>query len=184
MIRIRSLTALDRDRFHELSGGYASSEKYEVEKRESYRETIIAMRLQRLERPYVKVCEPEPVDDMRYEKIIQEGLSAGAYDDERLIGIAIAEKQAWNRTLWIWEFHIDTGYRGRGIGRQLMEHMASIGRSTGCRVILCETQSTNVPAIQFYRKVGFEVGGIDLSYYTNKDASEFEVAIFMKRYLE
>jgi ribosomal protein S18 acetylase RimI-like enzyme len=36
-----------------------------------------------------------------------------------------------------------------------------------------------VPAIEFYRKVGFEIEGIDLSYY---DMTE-EVAVFMKREL-
>ena len=46
------------------------------------------------------------------------------------------------------------------------------------------TQTTNVPAIDFYRKVGFEVDGIDLSYYGNNDVEAGEVALFMKRKLE
>ena len=51
-------------------------------------------------------------------------------------------------------------------------------------LIVCETQNYNVPAIEFYRKVGFEIEGIDLSYYSNRDMTEGEVAIFMKRKLE
>ena len=49
---------------------------------------------------------------------------------------------------------------------------------------MCETQTTNVPAIDFYRSVGFEVGGIDLSYYSNDDVQAGEVALFLKRKLE
>ena len=50
-----------------------------------------------------------------------------------------------------------------------MEALAEIGKLAGCRVIVCETQNTNAPAIDFYRRVGFEIGAVDLSYYTNKD---------------
>ncbi len=42
--------------------------------------------------------------------------------------------------------------------------------------------NTLVPAIDFYRAVGFAVEGIDLSYYTNDDLNN-EVAVFMKRRL-
>ncbi|MFW9918044.1 MAG: GNAT family N-acetyltransferase [Candidatus Thorarchaeota archaeon] len=184
MIQIHPLTELIRARFHELSGGYSSSERYQVKKSETDDETIISLHLQPLEVPYEKRWPPDSENDARYEQIIQQGLSAGAYDDERLVGIAIAEAHLWNKTLWIWEFHIDQEYRGKGIGSQLMEHMTSVGRKAGCRVMVCETQNTNVPAIRFYRKVGFEVGGIDLSYYTNRDLTDFEVAVFMKRFIE
>jgi ribosomal protein S18 acetylase RimI-like enzyme len=49
-------------------------------------------------------------------------------------------------------------------------------------VMVCET-NTNVPAISFYRQVGFSMDGVDLSYYTNRDLTDGEVAIFMKRKL-
>ena len=65
-----------------------------------------------------------------------------------------------------------------------MEAMADKAKEAGMRVIVCETQNYNVPAIEFYRKVGFEIEGIDLSYYSNRDMTEGEVAIFMKRKLE
>lgn len=60
-----------------------------------------------------------------------------------------------------------------------MEAVADEAKEANLRIIVCETQNTNVPAIEFYRKVGFEIGGVDLSYY---DMIE-EVAIFMKREL-
>ncbi len=183
MIQIRPLTSLDRNRYLELSGGYWSSQKYAITKNESDGETTISMHLQTLDIPYEKRWKPDHEEVVRYERVIEQGYSAGAYDGERLVGIAIAEKQTWNRTLCIWEFHIDSECRGQGVGRQLMEYVASIGQKAGCRVMVCETQNTNVPAIRFYRKVGFEVGAIDLSYYTNKDVTDFEVAIFMKRFI-
>lgn len=59
--------------------------------------------------------------------------------------------------------------------------MIPMGYSFGA--INLETQNTNVNAIRFYRRSGFEIEGIDLSYYTNDDVEGGEVAIFMKRKL-
>ncbi len=184
MIEIRPLVKLDLTRLHEIGAGYTSSAVYQVDKSENDTQTTISLHLQELENPYKKHWLPDGVMDARYAKVIGQRFSLGAYDGNGMVGIAIAEKQVWNRTLWIWEFHIDSAYQKRGIGRQLMDQMAQDGRAAGCRVMVCETQNTNVPAIRFYRAVGFEVGAVDLSYYSNKDTTDFEVAVFMKRFIE
>ncbi|MBF8282898.1 MAG: putative GCN5-related N-acetyltransferase, partial [Anaerolineales bacterium] len=119
----------------------------------------------------------------RYVRVLKEGLSFGAYEGHQLVGIALAEPRRWNQSLWVWEFHIAESFRGQGIGRKLMDTLAGKGQAVGLRTIVCETQNTNVPAIEFYRKVGFTMEGIDLSYYTNDDMLNGEVAIFMKRRL-
>jgi ribosomal protein S18 acetylase RimI-like enzyme len=184
MIEIRPLVKLDSTRLHELGAGYTSPAVYQVAKSEDDTQTTISLHLQELENPYKKHWPPDRAMDAHYNKVIEQGLSLGAYDGNRMVGIAIAEKQAWNRTLWIWEFHIDWDYQKQGIGRELMERIAQVGREAGCRVMVCETQNTNVPAIRFYRQVGFGVGAVDLSYYSNKDTTDFEVAVFMKRFIE
>ena len=164
--------------------GYTSSAVYRVEKSENDIQTVISLNLIQLPTPYVKKWESTSEQETDYSNIVEKGLSLGVYDEDRLVGIAIAEKQEWNRTLWVWEFHIDMQYQRRGIGRQLMDRLEDIGRENGCRVMVCETQNTNVPAIRFYRSVGFKIGAIDLSYYTNRDMTDFEVAVFMKRFIE
>ena len=184
MIEIRPLTGFDSFRFRELGAGYTSSATYQVSKNENDIHTTISLNLVELQSPYVKKWESTGEQETSYSRVVEQGLSLGVYDEDRLVGIAIVEKQEWNRTLWIWEFHIDIEYRKRGLGRQLMDRLENIGKEVGCRVMVCETQNTNVPAIRFYRSVGFEVGAVDLSYYTNRDVSDFEVAVFMKRFIE
>ena len=184
MIEIRPLTGFDSVRFQELGVGYTSSAAYQVSKSENDTETVITLNLIELPTPYVKTWESTREQETNYSRIVEEGLSLGVYDEDRLVGIAIAEKQEWNRTLWVWEFHIEVEYRQRGLGRQLMDRLEKVGREAGCRVMVCETQNTNVPAIRFYRRVGFEIGAVDLSYYTNIDVTDFEVAVFMKRFIE
>ncbi|TFH01669.1 MAG: GNAT family N-acetyltransferase [Candidatus Thorarchaeota archaeon] len=184
MIEIKPLTGFDSARFRELGAGYTSTAKYQVTKSENDKITTISLNLVEFQTPYVKKWESTSEQEMDYSRIVEKGLSLGVYDEDRLVGIAIAEKQEWNRTLWIWEFHIDIEYHERGLGRQLMNRLETVGKENGCRVMVCETQNTNVPAIRFYRSVGFEVGAVDLSYYTNSDVSDFEVAVFMKRFIE
>ncbi len=79
---------------------------------------------------------------------------------------------------------MEAALRRRGIGRQLMEMLTERGRAAGMRTVVCETQNTNLPAIRFYRKLGFRFEGIDLSYYSNHDFPDGEIAIFMKKRLE
>jgi len=184
MIEIRPFTEFDSASLRELMAGYTSHAIYQIMKSEDEEDTVISMKLKNLDTPYVKHWNYSDDELDHYRKLLKEGLSISAYADSILVGMAIVEKKPWNRTLWVWEFHIHPDYHNKGIGRQMMERLVDIGQKADCRVIVCETQNTNVPAIRFYRKVGFEVGAIDLSYYTNSDMTNFEVAVFMKRYIE
>jgi ribosomal protein S18 acetylase RimI-like enzyme len=98
-----------------------------------------------------------------------------------MVGIALGEVKRWNSSLWVWELHVVKAYRGQGIGGKLVEATVQAAKQLNLRVVVCETQNTNVPAIDFYSAVGFELDGIDLSYYSNHDLETGEVALFMKR---
>ncbi len=117
------------------------------------------------------------------QQAVQAGFSLAAYDGDQMVGIAITEQRRWNRSLWVWEFHVAEAYRGRGIGTRLMQAVIETARQAGLRVVALETQSSNVPAIRFYRKCGFVIDGLDLSFYTNDDVQKDEVAVFMKNKL-
>jgi ribosomal protein S18 acetylase RimI-like enzyme len=184
MVKIIPLTYLDIDRFHQLAGGYTSPARYVVTKKEHQKKIQISLKLETLDEPYLKTWDQDVQMETHYQQILDQGLSLGAIDHGELIGLAICEKRDWNRTLWVWEFHIHPGRQGEGIGRQLMQVVFATAKRAGCRVVVCETQNTNAPAISFYRRLGFEVGGIDLSYYTNQDVEKGEVAIFMKRTID
>ena len=183
MIKINKLTQFDKGRYRELTAGYTSQEKYVVDKTETEDKTQITLTLQPLDPPYLKRFGRDDNLEEQMEEVLKQGLSLGAYDGSKLIGIAIAERREWNKSLWVWELHIDADYQGKGIGTKLMNALTRKATKAELRVMVCETQNTNVPAIQFYRKLGFEIDGIDLSYYTNNDVEEGEVAIFMKKKL-
>lgn len=181
MIEFKILTQLEADDFRRLNQGYISTAKYVVSKTETPETTAISLHLTALEQPYNKKGVTDETDVQRLQQVIPQGLSLGAFDGKQIMGLALAEAHHWNSSMWVWQFEVLEAYRRQGIGRQLMDTLAEKARQAGLRIIVCETQNTNVPAINFYRKVGFTVEGIDLSYYTNTDMDDFEVAVFMKR---
>jgi ribosomal protein S18 acetylase RimI-like enzyme len=189
MITIQPLERFDEQTFRRVSTGYTTDAHYRATKIETEGQTRISLDLVPSEPPYTKQWDLTEEDILHYREAAQAGLSLclvneSAPGGEQVAGIALAEPQRWNRSLWIWEFLIAKEYQGQGLGRRLMDAMAALAGREGFRVLVCEVQSTNVPAIRFYRRVGFEIEGIDLSYYTNSDAPDGEVALFMKRKLE
>lgn len=183
MTEIRPLTALIRTDLQRVAGGYTSSHKYAVTYAETEDQTTFSLRLVRLAKPYVKQFEYDDGTIQAYQEVFNEGYSFGAFDGELLVGLIIGEPHHWNRSLWIPEFHVAESYRNQGIGAQLMACIAQKARQAGFRMIECETQNTNVNAIRVYRKLGFHLEGIDVSYYSNQDYPDGEIAVFMKRRL-
>jgi len=180
-VEIRALASLDPRDFKRIMTGYTTTCKYQPEKTETHEQTTITLRLTTLSSPYVKIFTQPPGEMERYQQIIKQGTSLGAYENGVLVGLAIAERRNWNRSLWVWELGIDEEHRMAGVGRKLVNALTRLAENLGLRIIVCETQNTNVPAIEFYRKTGFELDGIDLSYYANNDTTIGEVAIFMKK---
>jgi ribosomal protein S18 acetylase RimI-like enzyme len=163
--------------------GYISNGKYIVEKSESVEQTIISLRRVTLEKPYEQDWLHHTDDIERYQEMLPLGFSFGAYDGEELIGVAIVEPRDWNKTMWLWELHVSDRHREQGVGKALIEKVCQAAKLKGYRVVGLEVQNTNMPAINFYRKVGFLIEAVDLSFYTNNDIEDGEVAIFMKRKL-
>ena len=183
MIEIRRLTELSSADLRRVGSGYSSDSRYVVVYAESEGCVSFELRLAPLDRPYVREWDYDERTLERYERVLAMGYSFGAYDGSLLVGLVVAEPEGWNRSLWVWEFHVAESYRKRGIGRRLMTCVAERAERAGLRTIVCETQNTNVTAINVYRKLGFRIEGIDISYYSNEDYPGSEIALFMKRRL-
>lgn len=185
MIDIRPLDRFNEDRFRPVAGGYTTSEIYRVAWSESDGQTVFNLTLEPLASPE-QFTFPFAAEDLeRYTALVPNDLCWGAYDGDNLVGVALGETHAWNSIAWVWEFHVAPAYHRQGIGRRLMAEVAARARAAGLRALVAETQNTNVPAIRFYRSVGYRLEGIDISYYTNDDMLPGRtVALFMKLRLE
>lgn len=183
MLSIQPLTQIEPSVLEQLVFGYETDEIYRVVKSETDALTTFELRLIALTQPYIKRWGKDLDTTQHWLALIQQGSSFAAFDDGECVAIAINETQNWNFSLSVQEFHVAPTHRGQGVGRLLMEAVADYARSQGLRVLVCETQSTNVPAIRFYRALGFVLDGLDLSLYSNQDYPDGEIAIYMKRYL-
>jgi len=59
------------------------------------------------------------------------------------------------RALWIENLYVAKGWRERGLGRQLIEHMLDWAESNDIKGIDLEAYQGNTPAAILYRSVGF-----------------------------
>lgn len=56
--------------------------------------------------------------------------------------------------LWLEDLFVYPDYRGRGIGRALLAHLAAIARERGCGRFEWAVLDWNAPAIRFYERMG------------------------------
>ncbi|AZA84890.1 N-acetyltransferase [Chryseobacterium lactis] len=124
---------------------------------------------------YTKVWETGSEDIDELNLLIEKGQSFGAYHKDELVGWIICEQRTWNNSFYIENILIDEKYRRQGIGIMLIKNAIKEARRLNCRVIELETQNTNYPAIQFYRRMGFNITGLNTRLYENSE----EIALFM-----
>ncbi len=85
--------------------------------------------------------------------------------------------QEWNNLVRIWQLLVEEGYRGRGVGSRLMETAIKVAKERSARMLVLETQSCNIPAIDFYLRLGFDLIGVDSVSYSNEDVERGEVRL-------
>lgn len=73
---------------------------------------------------------------------------------------------------------VDLPFRGRGVGKALMEKMHERAREKGATQCFLEVRVSNQNAIALYKKFGYESYGIRARYY-----EDGEDAVVMKRVL-
>lgn len=81
-----------------------------------------------------------------------------AFDGAKAVGIALCFRGFSSfhakPLLNIHDFAVLPDYRGKGIGKRLLEFVADYARGTGCCKLTLETQDHN-PAQKLYKSVGF-----------------------------
>ena len=124
---------------------------------------------------YSKIWETDAGELEELNNIIEKDNSFGAFTDGELQGWIIGEHRAWNNSFYIENILVNEKYRRQGIGIMLIKSAIKEARRLNCRVIELETQNTNYPAIRFYRRMGFNITGLNTRLYNNAD----EIALFM-----
>jgi len=103
-----------------------------------------------------------------------------ALDGEELCGFVEAAFSPWNGRLTISDIEVAPGWRGKGVGRALMNHAFDFARERGAAHVWLEVSNINAPAVRAYLRMGFVFCGLDTSLYDGT-RSAGEQALFMCR---
>ena len=93
----------------------------------------------------------------------KEDIQIGIFHDGKLIAGAGAGASDFQK-IYIYTLFVDEEYRGKGIGRQLMEAIENKALSLGANMIRLNTYSSQ--SLEFYVKLGYEQFG---SYENEED---------------
>ena len=105
-----------------------------------------------------------------------------AEDAGDVAGFASMRFESWNKRSILRHLYVAPEYRRRGVGRALVEAIASLSDSVGSRCLWVETQNINFPAIQFYLCLGFQLCGLDTSLYDLSNQPTEEIGLFFARF--
>jgi len=94
-------------------------------------------------------------------------------------GIISFGLQKWNNVLRIWDLYVSGEQKRKGVGTKLLNLAKKRASEINARAIVLETQTSNFPAIQFYRKNGFELNGFDKICYSNNDINTKDLRLEM-----
>lgn len=105
-----------------------------------------------------------------------------AIDNGRIVGFLATEFQFWNRRLVLWHLYVHSTARGHGVGHALMARAIARAADEKAICLWLETSNLNVPGVAWYRRQGFELGGLDTTLYAGTPAAR-EEALFFVRFL-
>jgi GNAT superfamily N-acetyltransferase len=103
------------------------------------------------------------VEKMKEEKDFFHGFVAETAD-RKIIGYAsyFFCYYTWTgKSLYLDDLYIQPGYRGRGIGSDLIHKVIDEAKANGCHKIRWQVSKWNRPAIDFYRKIGAEINDVE-----------------------
>jgi len=74
------------------------------------------------------------------------------------------------KSLYLDDLYVKKAYRGKGIGKKLLEKLFHIARENKCKRVRWQVLDWNQPAIDFYEKLGATLDGewINCDFDTNK----------------
>jgi GNAT superfamily N-acetyltransferase len=151
---------------------YKTSHYYDLRilrKSESWK---VELTLKPLEKVFEKCSESK-----LFEEHVEEPRAFAAELDGEQIGWIEVWYERWNNRMRVWEFLVREGFRRKGIGTLLMNYAVKLAKEKWARMLVLETQSCDVPAIDFYLKFGFELIGFDAAAYSNEDVAKKEVRL-------
>ena len=109
--------------------------------------------------PAVQKIYPDPSPELSDRLLVA---TAGA----EIVGYGELRFNSWNDRAEIEGLTVSGKFRSQGAGRALVQALDERARQEpSARCLWLETQNINYPAVQFYRRLGFRLCGLDETLY-------------------
>lgn len=109
-----------------------------------------------------------------------DGLMLAKTASGKLVGYQLAVKAAKSDDYWIWSLAVSPDFRGKGIGRQLIQASIASAPREVKRILL--TVAPENPARQLYESCGFTAAGFEADYF-GAGASRMVMALSLSAYM-
>jgi ribosomal protein S18 acetylase RimI-like enzyme len=100
----------------------------------------------------------DPRKDIRRKLAVRADLFLVGELDGAIVGTVMAGYDGHRG--WVNYLGVDPAVRRRGLGRALMAEAERLLRAAGCPKINLQVRTSNVEAIEFYRRIGFAVDDV------------------------
>lgn len=93
------------------------------------------------------------------------GVNRGSHNDgDRCVGLAVLQPGLF-KYMYLSDLKVSREYRGRHIGRRLMQKLKEMAVQNGYCGLYTQGQDDNPGACLFYLNCGFYTGGLDTNVY-------------------
>lgn len=172
---------LDKERWKgaALPVSYTSNHYYGISIRKTADGFEIPIKKTPFETPFTHVPEDGDFPDKLFEDWWEDARAFGIVRDGALLAAIEVCPEDWSNRLLITELFVGQELRGRGYGKKLIDLAKKMTVEGKYRVLMLETQTSNVNAVDFYLHQGFTLIGFDSCCYTNHDLERKEVRLNM-----
>ncbi len=157
--------------------GYTTNQYYDVNVDKTQAGYLISIEKKDLIDPITHSPDEYDYPDKLYADHWEHAYAWGVLVNDELIAAIETEQEVWSNRLRITELWVSEQYQKQGIGHALIEIAKEQARRERRRVVILETQSCNVNAIDFYQHEGFSLIGMDTCCYKNNDLQRKEVRL-------
>ena len=162
-----------------LPVSYTSEYYYDISVDKTTEGFIIPIQKKKFDKLFTHVPEDGEYPDRLFEDWWEKAEAFGIVENGKLLAAIEVNPEEWSNRLLITELFVDEKIRGQGYGKKLIDLAKEITVKRGYRVLMLETQSSNVNAVDFYLHQGFILIGFDSCCYTNNDLQRKEVRFNM-----
>ncbi len=171
-MNIRNATTNDLDGIDEIDSVIESTEYLHIEKSGDG----AAMSFQISQRPLrEKMVSPNRLpDDSKFilKQIVSgndEGFAIVAEHDGQIVALLLAQVRPGNSTMEIIDLRIDYDYRRQGLATVLIYQLIERAKEADLRAVHATGLTNNIPAVNLFQKLGFELSGMDIRRNSNHD---------------